>query len=282
MLSLEYDLVPGHALGPFVIGSSLWTVLEYLREAKVSYPQVNVKYDSENPVTSPVVLHILPYIDLLFSGFSQKLHTISVRRLRPARQGMPVVLLYRNETLAASDHPLRKAGVTKYFGPTYPGETMRYPGVWFGFQEDGEDISTSSKATAMEDRNLEVKKIVICQKDQEASNEDSMGEVRECQVMAGAVARVIVKVSHTLSPFMDTKKTLQPHKGISLFFYPSNTSPIHIRFGATAEDLSYDLGPPLRVFYKEDDRMDIHSTSRLSGTIEETDCELNLRIRLFD
>ncbi|KIJ56608.1 hypothetical protein M422DRAFT_22762 [Sphaerobolus stellatus SS14] len=254
-LSLEYDLAPGHGLGPFVLGTSLWTVLEYLREAKVSFPQVNVKYDSENPVTSPVILHLLPYIDLLFSGHSQRLHTISVRRLRPVRQGMPLILRYRNETLASSDQPLRKAGVTKYFGPTYPGDTMRYPGIWFGFLEDGEEMNASSKSTVMEDRNLEVKKIVICQKTSDGSNENDLAEVKECQVMIGAMAQVVAR----------------PHKGISIHFYPLGTPPVDIHLGASAEDLSCDLGPPLRVFYKEDDRMDIHAVSRQFSNLEETD-----------
>ena len=48
-----------------------------------------------------------------------------------------------------------------------------------------------------------------------------------------------------------------------LRFYPLPSEPIHIRLGiTTAQDLACDLGSPLRTFYKEDDRMAIHSRTR--------------------
>ena len=194
LLSLEYDLVPGHSLGPFVLGSSLWKTLEYLRESKVSYPQVNVKYDTDNRVTSPVILHVVPYLDLLFTGTYQRLHTISIRRLRPSGLGMPLTLRYKNTILAAPDEPLRKSGVTRVFGPTYPGDVMRYPGVWFGFQEDGEDINKGIKVGQGDDRTSEVRKVVIRQKALEGEARDVLDEVYECPVMSGELSRVVVKV----------------------------------------------------------------------------------------
>src|SRR6266481_4792764 len=108
-MSLEYDLVPGQSLGPFVLGSSLWTILEYLGESKASYPQVDVKYDPENPVTSPILLHVKPYIDLLFSGICQRLHIISIRRLRQSGMGVPLTLRYKDVVLASPKESLRKS-----------------------------------------------------------------------------------------------------------------------------------------------------------------------------
>ena len=194
LLSLEYDLVPGHSLGPFVLGSSLWKTLEYLRESKSSYPQVNVKYDPENPVTSPIILHVVPYLDLLFSGSYQRLHTISIRHLRPVGLGMPLTLRYKNTILSAPNEPLRKSGVTRLFGPTYPGDLMRYPGVWFGFQEDGEDVNKGLKLGQGDDRASEVRKVVIRQKAPEGEDRDILDEVYECPVMSGELSRAVVKV----------------------------------------------------------------------------------------
>lgn len=195
LLSLEYDLVPGHSLGPFVLGSSLWKTLEYLRESKVSYPQVNVKYDPENPVTSPIILHVVPYLDLLFTGTYQRLHTISIRRLRPSGLGMPLTLRYKSSILAAPEEALRKSGVTRVFGPTYPGDVMRYPGVWFGFQEDGEDINKGGlKVGPGEDRTSEVKKVVIRQKALGVEARDVLDEIYECPVMSGELSKAVVKV----------------------------------------------------------------------------------------
>jgi phagosome assembly factor 1 len=62
------------------------------------------------------------------------------------------------------------------------------------------------------------------------------------------------------------------HNGISLHFHPLTSSVVHIRLGTSAEDLNCDLGPPLRVHYKEDNRMNIHA-SRPTEEEEETDCE---------
>jgi len=51
---------------------------------------------------------------------------------------------------------------------------------------------------------------------------------------------------------------------VTLYFYPTATSrPLHIKIGqTTAQDLNLDLGPPLRIHYKEDERMSIHAASR--------------------
>jgi len=257
LLSLEYELLPGHSLGPFVLGSSLWKVLEYLREAKVSHPQVNVKYDPENPVASPIILHVLPYLDLLFSGIYQRLHTIAVRRLHPASLGMPVMLRYRDTILAAPNRPLRKSGVTRYFGPTYSGDVMKYPGIWFAFHEDGEDTSTGSKYNQGDDRASEVKRVVIHQKGIEGQRPDSLDELVECEAMFEELSKVIVKVG----------------EGITLHFYPGTRDATFIPLGATAEDLNCELGPPLRVFFKEDHRMNIHATVafKFNEDAEETD-----------
>lgn len=64
------------------------------------------------------------------------------------------------------------------------------------------------------------------------------------------------------------------HEGITLYFYPSGSEPIRILLGSsTAQDLTCDLGPPLRVHYKEDDRMTIHSRSGSTEDDSDGDCE---------
>lgn len=50
---------------------------------------------------------------------------------------------------------------------------------------------------------------------------------------------------------------------------------MNVRIGyTTAQDLNVDLGPPLRVHYKEDDRMTIHSTTRVADDIKDGDCKV--------
>ena len=57
--------------------------------------------------------------------------------------------------------------------------------------------------------------------------------------------------------------------------YPSQSEPILVRLGvSTAQDLACDLGPPLRIHYKEDIRMTIHSRQGAADEDAESDCKL--------
>ena len=68
----------------------------------------------------------------------------------------------------------------------------------------------------------------------------------------------------------DRLNYVQVHEGVSLSFYPSDTRPIHVELGVTsAQDLTCDLGAPIRVYHKDDDRMAIHSQNKAPYTLEE-------------
>ncbi|KAF8663497.1 hypothetical protein AX16_001065 [Volvariella volvacea WC 439] len=256
--TLDLDIRPGSGLGMFEIGttnlyrrhciplspsptgSSLWTVLDLLRSNYHRFPQVDIKYDPDTSATTPVVIHVRPHLDLLFSGIHQRLHTICLRKLRDPNP--PVTLRYKETVLSSMDEVLRRVGVSRTFGPTYPGDDLRYPGLWFSFEEDG--MSEALKGPHTEDKLQEVKRVLISQKDNDGKNVDALDEVAECPVMYGDLAHATAKI----------------HEGVTLQFYPKSTPPIHIRLGeTTAQDLTLDLGPPLRVYYKDDERMTIHS-----------------------
>ena len=71
---------------------------------------------------------------------------------------------------------------------------------------------------------------------------------------------------------------LQVNNGVVLHFYgPSgpSTSSLHVRLGeTTAQDLNIDLGTPSRIYYKDDERMAIHSpNSQLDDESQSTDCK---------
>ncbi|KAA1466328.1 UPF0183-domain-containing protein [Dentipellis sp. KUC8613] len=239
MLSaLDLDIRPANGLGIFLLGSSLWSVLDLLRTHQHTFPHVDVKYDPDSP-TTPVLLHLRPHLDLLFSGHQQRLHTIAVRRLRDPN--FPLTLRYKDRVLSDPDTELRRVGVNLAFGPTYPGNDLRYPGVSFSFQDEALPDSSPQQA---EDRMQQVKRVLISQTGFDGGVRDALAEVDDCQAMHGDLSEAIAKV----------------HDGVLLRFYPNETEPVHIRLGATtAQDLLCELGPPLRTFYKEDDRMSIHS-----------------------
>ncbi|KZW03767.1 hypothetical protein EXIGLDRAFT_758093 [Exidia glandulosa HHB12029] len=252
MYRLQLDLRPGVGAGAFQLGQSLWHVIDVLREDRTSYPKVDVQWDVDSPATSPVILRTA-HIDLLFSPLHQRLSMISIHRLRASP---PLTLRYKDQIISSwspagndgGDVVLRKKVVGTVFGPTYQGETMRYPGIWFGFEEDGEQgkalkAVVSSSPVAGDDRMLEVRRVVVTQKEER----DALDEVAECAPMLGDVARAVIHV----------------REGVTLYLHPRSSDPVHVKLGqTTAQDLTVDVGTPLRVYYKEDDRMSIHAAPK--------------------
>jgi hypothetical protein len=181
-----------------------------LREDTTRFPQVEVKFDQQQPALSPILLHIRPHIDLLFSPKGQRLHTISIRRLRqPGNSTTPTILTLRYAlhdageyvVLSAPNVVLRRANVNKVFGPTYQSEVLSFPGVWFAFEEDVGALrtspqppsSSSSPSSQSQDRNAEVKRIVVCQRSKDTT--DALGELLDAPCMEGEAERVVVVVS---------------------------------------------------------------------------------------
>ena len=68
------------------------------------------------------------------------------------------------------------------------------------------------------------------------------------------------------------------HDGVKFKLYPSTSEQIHVQIGTTsAQDLICDLGAPLRIYYKEDDRMSIHSRNKPSSDLSDGGCKLSLQ-----
>ena len=260
-------------------GSSLWSVISKLRARQHLFPQVEVKFDSENASTTPVILHLRPHFDLLFSGYHQRLHTICLRKFRDLHP--PVILRYKDTVISSGEEPLVKVAVTRTFGPTYPGDELRYPGVWFSFEDDAinETLQGGTSHTGSDHRSKEVKRIIVTQKETHPGERDALGEVITCPAMFGDISRAVIKVFRTTNVDCPPSPTLcyhiQIHHGVLLHFFSPLSSPLQIRLGeTTAQDLNLDLGPPSKVHYKEDERMAIHSSSPQSDEDRRyTDCE---------
>jgi hypothetical protein len=228
-MMLDLELRPGVGLGDFelgalsliltsadveylCLGASLWTILDLLREDAARFPHVDIKFDQQQPAISPIILHIRPHVDLLFSPRGQRLHTISVRRLRqPPNTAVSTILAIRYAlheagemaVLSSPNVVLRRSDVNKVFGPTYPGEVLSFPGVWFAFEEEAATPLSSSRsrnsspplapAALGPDRNAEVKRIVVCQRFKDAT--DGSREVLVCPSMERELKCVSVEVN---------------------------------------------------------------------------------------
>jgi hypothetical protein len=244
MSKLDLELIPGQRLGPFALGTSLWSVLESLRQQQTAYPHISVSFDSSEPANSPILIHLRPYFDLLFTSSQQRLHTISVRLVDAEP---PLSLQYKATQLLSSELPLRRVDVSRVFGPTYAGPTMKYPGIWFGFEEDPKSLP---KRQGVEDKTQEVKRIVLSQHtDDQPAAVDPMDRITPCEAMEGDIIRVTAKL----------------HSGISMRFHSNNSHRPDIQVllqKTTAQDLLASIGPPLRVHYKDDDRLAIHGSAK--------------------
>ena len=213
--------------------------MEHLRGLKNDFPQVEVKFDVHSP-TAPIIVHVKPHLDFLFSEHQQRLHTIVLKRFRDVP---PVTIRFKDNTLLVPGQILRHVDVSRAIGPTYEGEELRYPGVWFSFDDH----------SIPQDQNQEIKTITVTQHN--GQDRDALQEVLECPIMCGDIARAVVKV----------------HKGVMLHFYPTASSePFFVEIGVTtAQDLNLELGPPSGRHYREDDRMHIHSRQKTNDEEED-------------
>ena len=161
--------------------------------------------------TSIVLVHLYPHFDLLFSPIGQRLHKISLRRLRhgvfpsltpasvpAAHAGPGLCLRYKDHVLSSPDIVLKRSGVNKAFGPTYDWESMKYPGVSFMFDEDPLTAVGMGTARVGEgDKGAEVKRIIVNEKLPDGHEADPFGEVEEGQIMCGDVSKAVIKVCVT-------------------------------------------------------------------------------------
>ena len=165
-----------------------------LRQLQHSFPQVDVKYDPDASSTTPIILHVRPHLDLLFSGKHQRLHTICLRKLRDPNP--PVTIRYKDMILCSAEDPLTRVAVRRIFGPTYPGDDLRYPGLWFSFEDDG--IGDAMAAILAEARMQEVKKVLVSQKNNDGKVQDALDEVSELPVMSGDLKLAVAKVLNSV------------------------------------------------------------------------------------
>ncbi|WVF71511.1 hypothetical protein IAT40_006317 [Kwoniella sp. CBS 6097] len=230
-----YEVVPGDRVGPFQLGDNLWHVLEIIRTHKTEYPKVEVSWDEDAPHKSAVTIH-LPHLILYFppSPLYQTLTLISVPSLRsPVSSSSPsstsssstssnMTLTYETQVLYAPNQSLTRAKVGRLMGPTFvssAGDRLDFPGITFDL------ISGITGSGGLGPREDFVERITVTQK----PDEELLPKLTSC--------------------------VLQPNLGITLALDAEQV--IEIIIGqTTSQDLSLDLGPPLRKFWKEDNRLE--------------------------
>ena len=91
---MDLTIVPGTSLGPFVLKSSISTVIEQLQRMYDVIPSVKVHYEPDNCYCAPIVLVAPSHgLHFHFDPFSQALESIAIHDMSH------VTLRYRNEVL---------------------------------------------------------------------------------------------------------------------------------------------------------------------------------------
>ncbi|CED82063.1 Uncharacterized conserved protein [Phaffia rhodozyma] len=268
-----------HSLGPFVLGSTLFSTLDFLRTSagRQSYPWVHIKYDTKAVSTTPILVVLLPSIHLVFTSPEQVLCQIHILSLP-----LPTLSLTYHPSsstqsdpisLCTPDRPLTFGTTSAVFGPTFngsPSETngakspcstsgrgegevkeVWYPGLGFRGKEPGEGEEDIEGKGWREER---VRSIHLCEREDWriglSTFEDSDSE-RVWKRLKLKTKKDRVELE---------KVTIDAHnRSAILSFLPLTIGPLQIKLNeTTSTDLLVELGPPLRSFWKEDSRLRIH------------------------
>ncbi|ORX45512.1 UPF0183-domain-containing protein [Hesseltinella vesiculosa] len=271
---IELIIVPGKSLGPFRLGLSLWDTIQFLRDKVFFFPKVDLKYDEKEPLRYPVILTLpMNGIHLWFDASLQRLKCIEC--FDPSK----VKLVYQNGDVSSSRTIPTFLSIYKSFGPTYPGDfdepqctyTLSYPGVSFAFPIPTKyhDIYKQSNDLPLEfpDGTTPIaSKLYVFPSQSPNWVSAALPNISKLLTEIGDglkygkwgrrdVEKVVAKVS----------------QGIELHF-PSHEGKdegqhqVDILLGCTTvQEILSDLGRPSRLFYKEEDKMKIHSVDEPSN-----------------
>ncbi|GAA5846280.1 hypothetical protein JCM9279_005887 [Rhodotorula babjevae] len=269
-------LVPGDSLGPFRLGSALFNVLNHVRSFRSTYPAVKVAWDEQAPSTSPIHLTLSsPPLHLTFSALSQRLARLEVRGPDPA-----ACVSYRGKRLRADDASSDDdvdvvKTVRRVLGPTYGSssasasarsegahggeeEVLSYPGVAFGV------VRTASGST--------MSRIVVTALPAPEGIPVDQAWLHPALPDSPAVAQGDLRVAEI---HLDPSRH-PTHVELHFHAPQSALAPVELHIGeTTSEDILCELGAAVRTFWKEDDRLSIHTASLGPRSSSDTALEPN-------
>lgn len=293
------DLAPGVALGPFRLGSLLFNVLNHIREYRDTYPHAQLAWDEQNPLSSPVHLALTtPPLHLTFSPPAQRLSRIQVTGPNPGshvayrqQQLQPAANDYEQDeeeeeredvvkrirtilgpTVGSSKAPTVKGTMEQDHSEEEGEENMLcYPGVAFGVQKTRSG-STRLKRIVLTPLPIP-KGIPIDQAWRQQPETSDDGGIDSLAVAHGDLHRALIELDpdnlsekprvtlrfHS-APFpAATAAVSQRHKDGSLV--------VVLEIGeTTSEDILCELGSAVRTFWKEDDRLAIHTAAAVDAS----------------
>ncbi|CAB4406148.1 unnamed protein product [Rhizophagus irregularis] len=271
---LDLSIVPGKSLGWFRLGTSIWDIINFLREQLRIIPSVDLKYDDEAPISTDVFLSLPANgIHMRFDGASQRLKSIQVSEFSKLR------LTYQDSEVSSSKVAPTFLSIYKIFGPTYPGEldeekkeyTLNYPGISFVFPIPEKHISSyvSSSDLPMELPDGTSPLLTRLYTFHGPNFRNAVAPPLHKSINTEGIGADGGEFGEIESVVAELKR------GIIVNFLPrnnsNNVSTEIILNVTTPQDLLVDIGSPLRIFYKEEDKMRIHSEDSNANEVIESD-----------
>ncbi|CAI2171113.1 2419_t:CDS:10 [Funneliformis geosporum] len=267
---LDLSIVPGKSLGWFRLGTSIWDINNFIREQSRIIPSVDLKYDEEAPISTDIFLSLTANgIHMRFDSASQRLKSIQVSDFSKLR------LTYHDSEVSSIKVTPTFLSIYKIFGPTYPGEldskkkeyTLNYPGISFVFPIPEEHISFYTSSSGMTDLPMELPDgtsplLSRLYTFHGSSFQNAIAPPLHRSKNSDGIGGGLIEFGEFESVVAELKR------GIIVNFLNNVSTEIVLNV-TTPQDLLVDLGSPLRIFYKEEDKMRIHSEySSANDTVE--------------
>lgn len=247
-------IIPREALGPFKLGTPFPDVIHYLQTHGMKYRNNSILFDPDHPFREDIVvcLHDVG-VKLRFEPRTQRLRVIEVFDFGKG------TYVYCGAVLGGEAGPPSFRSVYDSFGPTYPAKfdsasglyRLIYPGICFEFP--GKDDLTQAP--------------------KELETNEWMSRLAEGD---GIVAsRFLLHCHSGLAPRLPTEDAIAalPKQLDSDFYCEAVVACVHqglyfskrnriLGFDSFAQDCLVDLGPPMQVYVKTEDKMAIHYGQR--------------------
>eukprot|EP01134_Creolimax_fragrantissima_P004072 CFRG4072T1 len=264
---LKLDVVPGKSVGPFVLGMSIGNTIEWLKAHSREIHNVELLYSEHSPFEYDNVIRLTKNgIQLRFTSDSQVMKIIEIFDFSKLQ------LSYANAIFSSANTAPTFLTVSRLFGPSYPGQfdhkrqhhALRYPGLSFFFPIPERFQNLQSSSTDIITRVYENKVESTCSDNilqlQEPPLELPDGTTpvarRLCVYLPEGHVPPHISSYNGQSPlpvYYDKVKAIA-REGIFVVRCGSS-----VRFGDSCQDVMCELGPPSKIYYKEEDKMRIHT-----------------------
>ncbi|EGC28642.1 hypothetical protein DICPUDRAFT_159906 [Dictyostelium purpureum] len=234
---LKLELVPTKSLGDFVLGMSISEALNIVKNNNVQINTVQIIFNDNDPLSLDIVIKLID--DGVLLRFEPKLQRLKVIEIFDVKK---LSLSYRGSVFNQEDHTATFVDIYSKFGPSYPGDFnleksiyhLHYPGLSFSFRIPPEFKSlyegTELPVELPDGSTPLVEKIFIYNSLQ-------------------------MKTPLIVVPHFNEEIIVCPNEGI--YFTKRNCM---LTFKSTTQDVLSELGPPSKIYHKEEDNMKIHTS----------------------